>query len=209
MRKQNRFKEINGIKYKSCTKCKEFKVLETEFTLCKTTDDKRTPSCKECRRKIPQDNDKKRKDYKEKGREKKATYYQENKQDIHEKRKELARTNNEVNLIRRVRRFVRKGRIHCNDKYPQRTKEILGCSKKELFEYLKVGFKETYGIEYKDEYFKDLHIDHKIPISLGKTEEELIKLNHYTNLQFLYKDHNMEKKTKTEYKIPNFPIENY
>lgn len=209
MRKPDRFKEIDGVPYKKCIKCKEFKILETEFTKCKTTMDKRTPNCKECRRKIPQNQEKKRDVYRITGGKQKKLYFQLNKDTIREKRSHRLKTNEEANLLNRVRRFVRKQRLHLNDRSPKRTKEVLGCSKKELFEYLKIQFSITYSIEYKDCYFKDLHIDHKIPLSSGKTEEELMKLNHYTNFQFLHKEHNMQKKTKMDYIVPKFPIERY
>ena len=39
-------------------------------------------------------------------------------------------------------------------------------------------------------------LDHIIPISLAKTEKELIKLNHYTNFQPLWKIENIKKGNK-------------
>ena len=37
------------------------------------------------------------------------------------------------------------------------------------------------------------HLDHITPISLGKTEEEVIVLNHYTNYQPLWEKDNLSK----------------
>ena len=37
------------------------------------------------------------------------------------------------------------------------------------------------------------HIDHKIPISWGKTEDDIIKLNHYKNLQPIVAEENLSK----------------
>jgi hypothetical protein len=40
------------------------------------------------------------------------------------------------------------------------------------------------------------HIDHIKPIALATTEEEVIKLNHYTNLQPLWAKDNLKKGAK-------------
>lgn len=71
-----------------------------------------------------------------------------------------------------------------------RTVEILGCSYEEFKLYLESKFVDwmswdNYG-NPKDgilEPNKTWDIDHIIPISSAKTEEEIYKLNHYSNLQ--------------------------
>ena len=47
---------------------------------------------------------------------------------------------------------------------------------------------------YTGEYNKTWQYDHVIPISSAKNEEEVIKLNHYTNFQPLCSRRNLEKK---------------
>jgi len=70
-----------------------------------------------------------------------------------------------------------------NDK----TIEIVGCSFYELKTYLESMFTdwmnwENYG-KYNGDFNYGWDIDHKIPLSSAKNEDDIIKLNHYTNLQ--------------------------
>jgi len=68
-----------------------------------------------------------------------------------------------------------------------KTFEILGCSYEEFKIYLESKFEpwmtwENRGM-YNGEFNYGWDIDHIIPISSAKTEDDIIKLNHYTNLQ--------------------------
>lgn len=72
-------------------------------------------------------------------------------------------------------------------KKSSKTIEILGCSFEEFKLYLESKFEHWMTWENKGLYNGELNygwdIDHIIPISSATTEEEIIKLNHYTNLQ--------------------------
>jgi len=46
------------------------------------------------------------------------------------------------------------------------------------------------------ENYGDWHIDHIIPISSAKNNDEVYKLNHYTNFQPLWALDNMKKSNK-------------
>lgn len=68
-----------------------------------------------------------------------------------------------------------------------RTFEVLGCSYEELKSHFESLFEswmnwENQGLFNNTPNF-GWDVDHIIPTSSAKTEEELIKLNHYTNLQ--------------------------
>ena len=43
---------------------------------------------------------------------------------------------------------------------------------------------------------QEWHLDHIYPVSLAKSEEELIRLNHYTNFQPLWAKDNLQKGNK-------------
>jgi hypothetical protein len=85
-----------------------------------------------------------------------------------------------------------------------RTHEILGCSFEEFKLHLESKFEYWMCWDNKGLYNGDLSygwdIDHIIPISSATNEEELIKLNHYTNLQPLcsYVNRNI-KRDKIDY----------
>jgi hypothetical protein len=68
-----------------------------------------------------------------------------------------------------------------------KTADILGCSYEEFKTYIESKFEswmnwDNYG-KYNGELNYGWDIDHIIPISSGVTEQDIIKLNHYTNLQ--------------------------
>ena len=50
-------------------------------------------------------------------------------------------------------------------------------------------------------YDEKYHIDHIIPVSIATNEEELLKLNHYTNLQLLYPKDNLSKSNQLNWTI--------
>ena len=68
-----------------------------------------------------------------------------------------------------------------------KTEIILGCSYEEFKTHLETKFEPWMNWDNRGLYNGELNygwdIDHIIPISLASTEEEIIKLNHYSNLQ--------------------------
>lgn len=72
-------------------------------------------------------------------------------------------------------------------KKTSRTFEIIGCSYLELKVHLESKFEDWMTWENRGLYNGELNygwdIDHIIPISSANTEDEIIRLNHYTNLQ--------------------------
>lgn len=75
------------------------------------------------------------------------------------------------------------------------TKEILGLPIEQVKQYLENQFQPGMTWENHGSW----HIDHIIPLSSAKTEEELYKLCHYTNLQPLWAKDNLSKGAKILY----------
>ena len=74
-----------------------------------------------------------------------------------------------------------------------KTFDIVGCSPEFLKEHLEKQFTEGMDWELLGQH---IHIDHIIPLSSAKTEDELYKLCHYTNLQPLWAEDNLKKSNK-------------
>jgi len=70
-----------------------------------------------------------------------------------------------------------------------KTQEILGCSFEFFFNYIEKQFKD--GMTWDN-----IHLDHIKPLVLATTEEEVLKLNHYTNFQPLFAIDNLKKGSK-------------
>jgi len=75
-------------------------------------------------------------------------------------------------------------------KKAKKTIEILGCSYDEFKFYIESQFTEEMYWENYADYWQ---LDHKIPISWAKNEEEVYELNHYTNFQPLFWKENISK----------------
>lgn len=80
-----------------------------------------------------------------------------------------------------------------------KTEEILGCTFEYFKLYLESKFEDWMTWENRGKYNGELNygwdIDHIIPLDSAETEEDILKLNHYTNLQPLcgYTNRNIKK----------------
>lgn len=75
----------------------------------------------------------------------------------------------------------------------KKTEQILGCTIEEFIQHLQSQFTEGMTLENHGQGPGKWNIDHIVPISSAKTEEEIYKLSHYTNLQPLWFEDNMKK----------------
>lgn len=116
--------------------------------------------------------------------------------ETHKKEKyeyEMKRRSNPLNRLKlNIRSLIKNSIEGKHYKKNTKTEKILGCTLDFFIEYLQSKFEEGMTIENHGLW----HIDHIKPIALATTEEEIIKLNHYTNLQPLWAIDNLKKGSK-------------
>lgn len=144
-----------------------------------------------------QKNSEKVKSSKKKWSEKNPSYYKEY-------QKNRLENDSLFNLSRSIRTRISKSINRKNFRKKSKTSEILGCS----FEYFKIyiesKFESWMTFENRGLYNGDFNygwdLDHIVPISTAKNEEDIIRLNHYTNFQPLCSKINRDIKiNKIEY----------
>lgn len=116
------------------------------------------------------------------------------KQERYEKFKLRKKNNFLINLKASVRRRVALALESKKFKKKSKIADILGCNISQLKEHLEKLFKP--GMTWENRGFYGWHIDHIIPLASAKTEDEMLKLCHYTNLQPLWAKENRIKGCK-------------
>jgi hypothetical protein len=152
------------------------------------------------------------KEYKEKNPEKRKEIslksYHKNKEKYKERQKEYRESVKtirakyqkmllETNVVYKISQLCR-SRIHNfltknNITKRNKTFDIVGCTPEFLKEHIEKQFTEKMSWGLMGKY---IHIDHIIPLSSAKTEEEVYQLCHYTNLQPLWAEDNLRKGNK-------------
>ena len=137
----------------------------------------------------------KRKDYYQKNKEKTydrvKKWYENNKERSKKNRREYIRNKRKVNPLFRlstnIRVYIRYSIIKGGYSKKSKTFEILGCSYKELKEQIESNWEDwmnwdNYG-KYNGVENYGWDLDHIVPLSSAKCEEDILKLNHHTNIQ--------------------------
>jgi hypothetical protein len=78
-----------------------------------------------------------------------------------------------------------------------RTEEIFGCDYKTLYKHLEDQFVD--GMNWGNKGYYGWHTDHKIPLATAVTEEDVVRLCHYSNLQPLWAKDNLSKGCKLDW----------
>lgn len=160
---------------KVCSNCKREKNF-IEFSKNSSKDDGLQNTCKRCVREYKQKNSKRIKEQTRQYRQRPEVKERINKQE------RKARESNPVFRVgRNIRKLLWQGFKQKGWLKDSSAGEIIGCPWEQVVLWL--------GGEPNE----NMHIDHVIPQSLATTEEELILLNHYTNLQLLKAEENTSK----------------
>jgi len=115
-----------------------------------------------------------------------------NRDSINEKDRYRRANDPMYNIARSVRSRLRRFLKSKNVTKKNKTFDIVGCTPQFLKEYLQIQFTDGMSWDNRSEW----HIDHIIPLSSVKTEDELYKLCHYKNLQPLWAEDNLKKSNK-------------
>jgi hypothetical protein len=134
---------------------------------------------------------------KEKSNKKSLEYYYLNKEKQNKKTSERNKlrmlNDSKFKLSHNIRVLIRKSLQNQFTTKSKKTIEILGCSFDEFKIHLESQFDAKMNWENQGTYW---HMDHIIPISSAETEEDVYRLNHYTNFQPLYWLDNLKKSNK-------------
>jgi len=187
---------------KTCNKCGQEKPL-SEFRNRKDSKDGKRNNCKVCQSNHNKlyneanadDISIKRKlfynDNKERLLNEKKKNYENNREIFIKRQSEYNKLKKQADPIYKLKRNMRimVGKSLKNKTYTKKSQtfNIVGCLQDEFIRYIESKFEpwmnwDNYG-KYNGTPNYGWDIDHIIPLITGLTEEEIIKLNHYTNLQ--------------------------
>jgi hypothetical protein len=181
---------------KVCYKCKVVKEL-SEFHKDKREKYGLQSKCKSCVKKYNKEYHKEyHKEYRQANKEKMKEYRQSNKERIKERQKEYEKERRKTDSLFKMKCNLRSRtwKAFKNKGYSKntRTQKMLGVDWEVAKQHIESQF--TKGMNWDNQ--GEWHIDHITPLASANTEEELMKLCHYANLQPLWAEDNLSKKDK-------------
>ena len=200
--KRKAYREANKDKMKAYYQVNKDEVIERGKAYYEANKDKIREKDKERHKAYYEANKDKireqRKAYREANKDKIKAYREANKEKIRLYQKEWTIKKRKEDPLFKLQKNIRSLILDKIKKkgYTKKSKtyQILGCTYEEFKEHLERQF--TKGMTWEN--YGDWHLDHIYPVSLAENEEELIKLNHYTNFQPLWAEDNIKKSNKIE-----------
>jgi hypothetical protein len=187
---------------KNCSRCKQEKPL-TDFYKNKAYKDGYGNQCKQCTINYATEKYQQNKEQwieravqrakQDEGRsEYMSQYFKQNKERIYNTRnkyiKERYQNDPLFKLTQKTRTIISNSLRKINHRKSSSTQNILGCTFEELKQYLESQFEpwmnwNNMGGKNITEPNISWEVDHIIPISSAQSEEDVVRLNHYTNLR--------------------------
>ena len=133
----------------------------------------------------------------------KKDYYENNKKKIQLTIKKKLYSDPIFNLCCKLSSRNRHAFISKNISKSKHFYEYIGCTGKELYDYIESKF--TKRMSWEKILSAEIEIDHIVELANATTEEEVYTLNHYTNLQPLWKKDHLEKSNNFK-RIKNYNI---
>jgi hypothetical protein len=199
---------------KKCSKCGSYK-LPDSFQKDNQKSDGLYSRCKECVAKFNRRPHKKYSEYTEeqklakkaankryeernrmKVRARKLKYYYDNKQKCLNTQRVRKQSSPLLKLSCNIRSRMHNSLYRVRLGKKSKTSELLGCSFLECKNYIQ-GLMQD-GMTWDNYGMHTWHIDHIVPLSSAKTEEDLLKLFNYKNLQPLWAKDNLSKSNKIQ-----------
>lgn len=185
------------------------------FSKCEKAKDKLQYRCKECdslKRKARWEENKKAEsdcnkkwyvENRDKALEYSGSYFQNNKERLMQQRKNKRHNCLKTKMIHNFRGTISssfKRALNGGNVKNCKSLEILGCSMEFFIRYIEELFTDNmswdnYGACLESDC-KVWNLDHCYPISLANNEEEILKLNHYSNFKPMWAIENIKKSNK-------------
>lgn len=122
-----------------------------------------------------------------------AKYFKSNKEKIYGRRNERMSSDPLFACRMRIHNNIKQAVSKLSYSKKSKTADILGCSFEQFKDHLESQFKP--GMSWDNRHL--WHIDHIMPVSMAKTYDEVVRLNHYKNLRPMWAEENLRKSDKT------------
>lgn len=126
-----------------------------------------------------------------------CAYQKQNLRKIIEGRKQRINRDPVYAIKERIRCLIKESIRKLGSSKSTKTAQILGCSSADLRKHIERQFVRGMSWENMGKW----HIDHIVPISSAKSVDEVIALNHHTNLRPLWAEDNLRKSNRMEFMI--------
>jgi hypothetical protein len=169
---------------KKCSKCDIVKSI-TDFNKQKIGKDGVRSYCRECQKIL-------RKEYSDNNKELEYIYQLKYRKNNPNYNKDWQKNKRQRDILFRLRGNLRSRLCNIVNNKTTKTLDSIGLDINDFKVFIENKFID--GMSWEN--YGEWHIDHILPLSCGNSVEEILCLNHYTNLQPLWAEDNLKKSNK-------------